>query len=226
MASTETKRFKLVPEMEGVTARWYARQRGSASQLALVREQAARITEGLPAGADILEVAPGPGYQAVELARLGYRVTALDVSHTMVDIAREYARKETVDVDVRQGDAAAMPFEAESFDRIVCQAAFKNFERPVLALDEMHRVLRAGGTALIQDLPGDATGADIDREVRQMQASGVSALVVRLVLRGLRRRAFSRSQFEELVAASAFRTGEIRVDGVNIEVRLTRAATA
>jgi ubiquinone/menaquinone biosynthesis C-methylase UbiE len=224
MASTETKRLKLIPEMEGVTARWYARQRGSASQLAAVREQAVPLTEGLPRGADILEVAAGPGYQAVELARLGYRVTTLDVSRTMVDIAREYARSQAVEIDVRLGDAAAMPFAAQSFDRVVCQAAFKNFDRPVDALNEMHRVLRDGGTAVIQDLPADATGADIDREVRRMQASGASALAVGLVLRGLRRRAFSRSQFEDLVASSAFRTCEIRMGGVEIEVRLTRSA--
>ncbi|PSK65163.1 hypothetical protein B0E53_02902 [Micromonospora sp. MH33] len=60
---------KLLPEMEGATARWYARNRGSAAQLAEYRRQAARLAEGLPAGAAVLEVAPGPGYLAARSGR-------------------------------------------------------------------------------------------------------------------------------------------------------------
>jgi SAM-dependent methyltransferase len=105
-----TVRFR-VPEMEGRTAIWYARQRGTESQLRLVREQAAALSEGLPAGAEILEVAPGPGYFAVELARRAYTVTGLDISHTMVQIATEHARRSGVVVEFRHGDATAMPFE-------------------------------------------------------------------------------------------------------------------
>jgi ubiquinone/menaquinone biosynthesis C-methylase UbiE len=149
-----------VPEMEGRTARWYARQRGSASQLQEYRRRAAELTRGLPASAYILEVAPGPGYHAIELARLGYPVTGLDISRTMVEIAIERARADGVSVDFRHGDAAAMPFPDGSFDLIVCQAAFKNFLDPVAALDEMHRVLRPGGTAVIRDLNADATRTD------------------------------------------------------------------
>jgi hypothetical protein len=57
--NTRQKRFKIVPEMEGAMARWYARQRGSASQIRTYRTQAALLTDGLPYGADVLEVAPG-----------------------------------------------------------------------------------------------------------------------------------------------------------------------
>lgn len=49
------------PEMEGMVARWYARLRSSGSQMEEYRRQAAELTEGLPAGAKVLEVAPGPG---------------------------------------------------------------------------------------------------------------------------------------------------------------------
>lgn len=56
--------------------------------------------------------------------------------------------------DFRQGDAARMPFEDETFDFIICRAAFKNFAQPITALDEMNRVLKTGGKALILDLPG------------------------------------------------------------------------
>ena len=96
-----------------------------------------------------LEVAPGPGYLAVEMARTGrVLVTGLDVSRTFVQIAEQNAREAGVSVDFRQGDAAAMPFADDSFDLVVCQAAFKNFTLPQTAIAEMHRVLRPGRTTV------------------------------------------------------------------------------
>ena len=220
------KRFKLVPEMEGWMARWYARQRATESQLAVVRKQATELAHGLPSGARVLEIAPGPGYLAIEIARLGrFEVTGLDVSRTFVEIARENARKAGVTVDFRHGDAAAVPFEANSFDLVVCQAAFKNFIEPVCALDEMHRVLRPGGSAIIQDLSKDAANADINREVIAMKLGRFDALATRFMLEPiLRRRAYTPAQFERLVGDSAFRTCDIRKDGIGLEVRLTRSS--
>jgi len=193
------------------------------SQLTAYRMQAAELTAGLPNGAEVLEVAPGPGYLSVEFARLGrFAVSGLDISHTFVKIATEHARQAGVRVGLRHGDVAAMPFESDSFDLIVCQAAFKNFRRPVTALDEMHRVLRNGGTAVIQDLRKDATSDDIEHEVRRQDVGAVSRFITRRILSRLRRRAYTRGQFERLVAESAFRTGDIRTDGIGIEVRLRK----
>lgn len=213
--------------MEGSIARWYARIRSSGSQIAQWRAQAAHLTAGLPDGADVLEVAPGPGYFAVELARLGrFHVTGLDISHTFVEIARGNARRAGVSVDFQQGDASAMPFVDGSFDLIVCQAAFKNFSRPVKAIDEMHRVLRDGGTAVIQDMCKDASGAAIDDEVRGMRLGPVNAFMTRRSLGMLRRRAYTAAQFERLAAASAFQTCEVRADGIGLEVRLRKQGAA
>src|SRR5437016_14489177 len=112
--------------MEGFIARWYAQMRSSSAQLAAYRTQAAELTAGLPDGADVLEVAPGPGYLAIEIARLDrYRVTGLDISRTFVQIASDNAREAGVRVDFQHGDVERMPFADASFDLIVCQAAFK-----------------------------------------------------------------------------------------------------
>ncbi|MFE0028401.1 class I SAM-dependent methyltransferase [Amycolatopsis sp. NPDC059021] len=217
------ERRKLVPEMGGPLARMYARQRGTEPQLAAWRKQAAEMTAGLPGGADILEVAFGPGYFAVELARLGFSVTGLDVAPTFVELANEHAAKERLRVDFRQGDVAAMPLEDESFDFVVCQAAFKNFTRPVDALDEMHRVLRPGGIAVVQDLNHEAAAADVDREVVGMDVGRVAGFAIRHTLGGmLRRRAYSPERFRLMVARSAFETCEITTPGIGIEVTLRK----
>ena len=88
--------------MEGGIARWYARN--TLRDMDEFRKLAVRLSEMLPAGGDILEVAPGPGYLAVELARQArYRVTGLDSSKTFVEIAQRNAAQAKVDVDFRQG---------------------------------------------------------------------------------------------------------------------------
>src|SRR3954466_6912499 len=215
----ETTRKYKVPEMEGIQARWYAKNRGTEAQLARYRLQAAEVTSGLQEGADVLEVAPGPGFFAVELARRGFHVTGLDISHTMVEIARENSAG--LEIDFRQGDITHAPFDAESFDFLVCQAAFKNFRQPVAALNEMHRVLRPGGFAVIHDLNHEATSADIGREVAGMNVGAVAGFTVRQTLAWLRRRAFTREQFEALAAESAFGGCSVTADGIGLEVRLT-----
>jgi ubiquinone/menaquinone biosynthesis C-methylase UbiE len=211
--------------MEGRVARWYARNRGSASQMDICRRDAARLSAGLEPDATVLEVAPGPGYLAVEMGRLGLRVTGLDISRTMGEIGTENARKTGVTVDFRRGDVSATPFATGSFDLVVCQAAFKNFKRPLDALSEMHRVLRAGGRAVIEDMNRDATNASIAVEVRAMKLSPISGFMTRLILSTtLRRRAYSPARFERLVAQSAFRTCRIDTQGIGLEVSLTKSA--
>jgi len=212
--------------MEGAVARWYAKVRSSGSQIEEYRKQAALLTEGLPAGAKVLEVAPGPGYLAVEIARLGFQVTGLDISRTFVQIGSEHASQAGVGVDFRQGDAAVMPFEADSFDLIVCQAAFKNFVYPASALDEMYRVLRTGGTAVIQDMSSEASHADINLEVQKMRLGWWSTFSTKATLEMLKRRAYSPARFERLAAESPFHACEITTEGIGLEVRLKKAEAA
>ena len=217
-------RRSQAPMMEGRMARWYARQRASAPQLEAVEQLAGRLADGLPAGAQVLEVAPGPGYLAIELARRHFTVTGLDISRTFVELAAVHAKRAGVHVTLVRGDAAALPFDAGSFDLVVCQAAFKNFGRPVAVLEEMRRVLRDGGSAVIEDLNKDATGADIDEEVAAMRLGRINSFLTKVPLKTmLRRRAFSPADFGRLAAESAFPEYEISATGVSLVIRLTKA---
>ena len=224
MQATAVTRWRFKgPEMEGLVARWYARIRGTESQIEAYRTEALRLTANLPAGARVLEVAFGPGYLAIELARLGqFNVTGLDISHTFVRIASQNAQKAGVTADFHQGDAAVMPFAADTFDLIVCQAAFKNFVHPGSALSEMYRVLRNGGTVLIQDMSSDASHAAIEREVKGMGLGRVSSFTTKGTLEMLKRRAYSPARFERLAAESPFQRCEVSTKGIGLEVRLTK----
>jgi len=210
--------------MEGAVARRYAKLRRSAGQIEDYRRQATRWAAALPEGGDVLEVAPGPGYFAVELARTGrLRVTGLDISRTFVELAFAHARTEGVPVRFELGDAARMPFGDGTFDLVLCQAAFKNFSRPGAAIEEMHRVLRPGGRAVIQDLRRDASDAAIRDEVAAMGLGRLGALATRVILRRLRRRAYTQTEFEAMAARSSFRGGTATPDRIGVEVRLERA---
>ena len=209
--------------MEGSIARWYARTRGSAPQIAEWGRLARELTEGLPDGAEVLEVAPGPGYFAIELARLGrFSVFGLDISHTFVGIATENARRAGVHPTFRHGDASRMPFPDATFDLVVCQAAFKNFSRPKSAVNEMYRVLRPGGRAWIQDMRRDATDSAIREEVRAMHLGGLRSFMTRRTLLSLRRRAYTVEEFASFSRASPFGVAEISTGGIGLEVSLRK----
>jgi ubiquinone/menaquinone biosynthesis C-methylase UbiE len=210
--------------MEGAVARWYASlTRKSLDEFAAL---AGRISGQLASGADVLEVAPGPGYFAIELAKRGdYRISGLDISRTFVEIARTNAAKARVEIDFRQGDAAKMPFADTTFDFLLCRAAFKNFSRPAGALEEMHRVLKPGGEALIIDLRRDASMESIRQGVKEMRLTAMNAVITRLTFRWmLLRRAYTKGEFEQMIAGTTFRSGEIRLSPIGLEVWLRRSS--
>ncbi|MGD9722782.1 MAG: methyltransferase domain-containing protein [Pirellulales bacterium] len=216
-----TKAYKGLG-MEGRVARWYAKiTRKNTQEL---HELAEQIVTTLPPGARILEVAPGPGYLAIELARRDtFTVAGIDISHTFVEMARQHAREQGVTVDFRQGDAAHLPFADASFDLLVCRAAFKNFSEPVRALQEMHRVLAPGGTALIIDLRSDASRDTVYDHVEQMKLSRWSTLMTKWTFRFmLLKRAYTRSQFEAMIAQSGFANSHIETWPIGFEIRLQK----
>jgi ubiquinone/menaquinone biosynthesis C-methylase UbiE len=208
--------------MEGMLATWYAKN--TAKLTADFKNCARRIAEGLAPGANVLEVAPGPGYLAVELARLGpYRITGLDISRSFVRMASEYAERAGVDVEFTLGDAASLPFPEHTFDFVVCRAAFKNFSDPVAALREMHRVLRPGGRALIIDMRNDASDEAIDEAVTDMHLGRVDAFLTRATFKHmLRKRAYSREDFDRMVAATPFGRPDIKEAPLGFDVWLRR----
>lgn len=219
--ATTRKPYKGVA-MEGIIATWYAHiTKGDARGY---RACAESVVERVAPGGSVLEVAPGPGYLAIEIAKRGnYRVTGLDISHSFVRIARENARREGLAIEFRQGNASHMPFADDSFDFVVCRAAFKNFSDPVGALDEIHRVLKPGGRASIYDLRKDASLDEIDAEVSGMGLSWLNALLTRWTFRHmLLKNAYSTAALERMVSASRFGTGEIRRDGVGFDLRLAK----
>jgi SAM-dependent methyltransferase len=105
------------------------------------------------AGDPVLDVACGTGVVAVTAARLGARVSGLDLTPALLEVARENSRIAGVEVDWREGDVEKIPFEDGSFEVVVSQFGHIFAPRPNLAIAEMLRVLKPGGTIAFSTWP-------------------------------------------------------------------------
>jgi ubiquinone/menaquinone biosynthesis C-methylase UbiE len=219
--NNSTKAYKGLP-MEGIIANWYAKT--TYKDLNRHKLMAKQLVEEIPAGGAVLEIAPGPGYFCIELAKLGnFQITGLDISKSFVQIARTNAATAGLKIDFREGNASAMPFQENAFDFTFCQAAFKNFSEPVKAISEMYRVLKPNGTAVIADMRRDASAEDIEREVKGMRLDPINGFIVKWTFdHMLLRSAYSIDEMKAMVARTPFVNCRIQLQGVGFQVWLKK----
>jgi SAM-dependent methyltransferase len=109
---------------------------------------------------------------------------------------------------------------------VLCRAAFKNFSQPLAAMNEMHRVLKPGGRALIIDLRSDTSLDEIDVYIKRSGLSWANSLIYKATFRYLLLpRAYSRQEFLGLASRSAFAGASIEADEIGYEVTLEKRAT-
>ncbi len=116
---------------------------------------AARLVHhaGIVRGQRVLDVACGTGVVAITAARRGATASAIDLTPTLLERARENARLAAVDVDFREGDVEQLPYDDGSFDVVVSQFGHMFAPRPEVAVAEMLRVLKRGGTIAFSTWP-------------------------------------------------------------------------
>ncbi len=105
----------------------------------------------LPPGSLVLDVAAGTGDFTRELARVGHRPVATDLSFGMLRAGRGMPERV-------QADAAHLPFATGSFDGITCGYALRNFTDLGATLAEMARVLRPGGRISLLEVAEPRSG--------------------------------------------------------------------
>jgi ubiquinone/menaquinone biosynthesis C-methylase UbiE len=108
---------------------------------------------GVRSGQKVLDAACGTGVVAITAARVGARVTGLDLTPELLEHARENAGIAEVDVEWHRGDVEELPFEAGSFDVVLSQFGHIFAPRPGVAVAEMLRVLKPGGTIAFSTWP-------------------------------------------------------------------------
>ncbi len=122
----------------------------------LVEQRLASALEAAPLG-EVLDIGTGTGRMAELFADSATRVVALDKSLDMLRVARAKLQNlEMGSVDLVQGDFAALPFPAHSFDTVLLHQVLHFAQDPTAALTEAARVTRPGGRIAIVDFAAHA----------------------------------------------------------------------
>jgi len=157
-----------------------------------------------------LDLGSGTGATAVRLAQLGFRVTLLDSSPAMLDIANRKAKAaEVVDkVVLQEGDATRLTnlFPTPSFDVILCHNLLEYIDDPLAVLCGAARLLRDSSailSVLVRNRPGEVFKAAIQAGDLQAAESNLTAEWAQESLYGGRVRLFTSDSLQAMMRAAS-----------------------
>ena len=152
----------------------------------------------LPVGSRILEFGPGWGNTTLQLAKMGYRVTAIDIEQNFVDLIAERAQMESLDIKVIQGDFSLIETMSEQFDAILFFECFHHCADHLRLIASFEKRLAPGGIVCLAAEP-------IEREFPVpwgLRMDGESLWAIRK--HGWMELGFRRGYFEEALARYGF----------------------
>ncbi|MDH5365524.1 MAG: bifunctional demethylmenaquinone methyltransferase/2-methoxy-6-polyprenyl-1,4-benzoquinol methylase UbiE [Cyclobacteriaceae bacterium] len=100
----------------------------------------------------ILDIATGTGDFAIEALKLSpNKVIGVDISEGMLEVGREKMKRKGLEdkIELQMGDSEKLLFEDNKFDAVIVSFGVRNFENLRKGLEDMNRVLRKGGKAVI-----------------------------------------------------------------------------
>lgn len=98
-------------------------------------------------GERVLDIGCGPGWFAVQYARGGAEVTAVDLTPRAVELTRGYLELKKLRAHVQEANAENLPFQDGLFDLVLSAGALHHTPNPLGAFRECFRVLKPGGRA-------------------------------------------------------------------------------
>jgi 2-polyprenyl-3-methyl-5-hydroxy-6-metoxy-1,4-benzoquinol methylase len=131
-------------EREKVTRDWIKKPKVAAN---VVQDFTRRA--GNPAGKRVLDVGFGNGLYAAAFARVGAKVSGLEVNKPLAEIGNKVCADDQLEVDLRLYDGNTFPYESESFDYVYTISVVEHVTDPVQFMREIARVLKPGGALYI-----------------------------------------------------------------------------
>ncbi|GAA4255566.1 class I SAM-dependent methyltransferase [Dactylosporangium darangshiense] len=127
----------------------------------IIPELGALLVEaaGVQAGQEVLDVAAGTGNAAIPATLAGARVTASDLTPSLLEIGSKLAAERGAELDWVEADAEDLPFDTGRFDTVLSCVGVMFAPFHQTAADELVRVCRPGGTiALLSWTPAGFIG--------------------------------------------------------------------
>jgi SAM-dependent methyltransferase len=144
------KQQALVAEQFGSTAAAYLTStvHASGADLEAVKGVVQRYTSPV-----VLDLGCGAGHISFAVAPLSASVTAYDLSDQMLDVVAQSAQQRNLaNIHIRHGAAEQLPFPDAAFDVVVTRFSAHHWSDVPAAMEEVHRVLRAGGVVVVIDI--------------------------------------------------------------------------
>ena len=119
-------------------------------------------------GNKVLDVGCGRGVDAIKIAQKGGKPVGLEPSRTMLDHGHKCISEAGNTVALVQGIGENLPFKDGVFDWVVCKGALDHFPNPHKAVEEISRVLKPEGKAVISLANFESLGHRLGRKVHQL----------------------------------------------------------
>ncbi|MEW6619635.1 MAG: class I SAM-dependent methyltransferase [bacterium] len=210
------KQFTSKGGIEG----WFAEKYDKFAKKVLMDEYkriACSVTEQLKNG-KVLEIGPGPGYISIELSKLGaFQIIGLDISETMIEIAKRNAKDAGAELKFELGDASNMPFEDNTFDFVVSSGSLHHWKKPIKVFNEACRILNSKGRALICDLRKDISREEISKLLEK-----IDSFIMRWGLKHSIKDSYNKEEIIELVSKTKFKTCQVKENPIDLEIWLKK----
>jgi ubiquinone/menaquinone biosynthesis C-methylase UbiE len=207
--------LKLVhPEaMRGVGAAFY--NTVSSSQIFQRHyELVAKDILGYCSQGTLLDIGTGPAWLLLKIHQQSpqMRLAGIDSSPVMLARARKHIEKAgmTEFIEVKQGISSQIPFPDNSFDIVISTASIHHWKEPTIGINEMYRVLKEGGYALIYDVVSDTPKDILDRFARE---TGRMKMVL-FWLHGFEEPFYTQDNFKALAPDTLFKNAQTRFVGL------------
>ncbi len=177
-------------------------------------ELVARDILGFCQAGSILDVGTGPGWLPIKLHRLypGLELIGADISPSMVIKARKNMETSGLadEITIIENGVTNLAFDDNRFDAVVSTGSIHHWKDPEAGLNEIYRVLKPGGYALVYDLVSD-TPSYVKKETARR--FGRTRMML-LWLHAYEEPFYSTKYFEQLCHPALFKEGHIEFVGV------------
>ena len=163
---------------------------------------------------NLLDVGTGPGWLLIKLYEQApaLHLRGIDISPAMVAQAAANVGKAGLSgvVEVKEGDVCTIPYEDGFFDVVVSTGSIHHWKEPVRALNEIYRVLKGGGYALVYDVVSNTPQSVLKEATREFGR----LRIVLLWIHAFEEPFYSRQALEMLPESSLFKQGSTRFAGI------------